>query len=177
MNDFDPNILKQLYVPHPSTHKGENGKLLVIGGSHLFHAASLWALTIASRILDMVFYSSVPENNAVVQDLKKEFRNGIIVLREQVESYIDESECVLIGPGMVRSSSHNAPHLQSLLQLENITDEGLQTRALTEYLLLRYPEKKWVIDAGALQMMDPEWLHPLKSAILTPHPKEFTRLF
>ena len=55
--------LKTLYVPPPDSHKGQNGKLLVIGGSHLFHAASLWALTVASRIVDLVHYSSVPENN------------------------------------------------------------------------------------------------------------------
>lgn len=35
-----------------ASHKGQNGRLLVIGGSHLFHAASLWALQVASRIVD-----------------------------------------------------------------------------------------------------------------------------
>ena len=61
MNEFDVNDLKKLYVPSSSSHKGENGKLLIIGGSVLFHAASLWALQVASRIVDMVFYSSVPQ--------------------------------------------------------------------------------------------------------------------
>jgi NAD(P)H-hydrate repair Nnr-like enzyme with NAD(P)H-hydrate dehydratase domain len=41
MNEFDVNDLKKLYVPAPSSHKGQNGKLLIIGGSVLFHAASL----------------------------------------------------------------------------------------------------------------------------------------
>src|SRR5579863_9502121 len=98
---FDPNELKKLYTPPADSHKGQNGKLLIIGGSHLFHAASLWALTIASRIVDMVFYASVDENNQIVHELKKEFRNGIVVPRDEVESYIEESDAVLIGPGMV----------------------------------------------------------------------------
>jgi NAD(P)H-hydrate repair Nnr-like enzyme with NAD(P)H-hydrate dehydratase domain len=49
---------------------------------------------------------------------------------------------------------------------------------LTKYLLGKYPHKKWVIDAGALQMMEPEWLLPLKgNVVLTPHPQEFERVF
>ena len=51
----------------------------------------------------MVFYSSVPENNQIVHELKKEFRNGIIVARNDIESYIDEADCILIGPGMERT--------------------------------------------------------------------------
>jgi hydroxyethylthiazole kinase-like uncharacterized protein yjeF len=48
---------------------------------------------------------------------------------------------------------------------------------LTKYLLNKYPQKKWVIDAGALQMMEPEWLLPLRgNVILTPHPMEFERV-
>src|SRR5437764_1595144 len=105
MIEFDTSLLKQIYLPSSESHKGQNGKLMVIGGSHLFHAASLWALTVASRIVDMVFYSSVPENNQIVAEAKKEFRNGIIVPREQIEDYIQEADCVLIGPGMLRSSA------------------------------------------------------------------------
>src|SRR6185437_16439760 len=105
MESFNPDGLKKLYTPLQDSHKGQNGKLLIIGGSHLFHAASLWALTIASRVVDMVFYSSVPENNQIVQELKKEFRNGIVVPRTEIENYAEEAECILIGPGMVRTDS------------------------------------------------------------------------
>ena len=79
MREFNPNDLKKLYIPASSSHKGQNGKLLLIGGSKIFHAASLWSLKVASRIVDMVFYSSVPENNQIVQRAKQEFRDGIVV--------------------------------------------------------------------------------------------------
>src|SRR5579864_8248940 len=105
MEKFNPEELKKLYIPPPDSHKGQNGKLLIIGGSHLFHAASLWALNIASRVVDMLFYSSVPENNQIVQELKKEFRNGIVVPRTEIENYAQEADCILIGPGMVRTDS------------------------------------------------------------------------
>src|SRR4051794_14229876 len=100
---FNTALLQQLYIPKPDSHKGQNGKLLLIGGSHLFHAASLWALTIASRIVDMVFYASVPENNEIVQNAKAEFRNGIVIHRESLDEYAAEADCILIGPGMMRS--------------------------------------------------------------------------
>lgn len=146
--------IKKLYVPPSGSHKGQNGRLLVIGGSHLFHVASLWALTVASRIVDLVHYSSVPENNELVQKAKEEFRNGIVVPRSEVESYIEEDDCILIGPGMIRDS---------------------ETEELTNRLLKKYPQKQWVIDAGALQKLSVD--HIPQGAILTPHHGEFASLW
>lgn len=179
MNEFEVAKLKNLYVPPPGSHKGQNGKLLFIGGSELFHAASLWALNIASRIVDMVFYASVPVNNEIVKEAKSEFRDGIVIPREHIEDYIQEADCVLIGPGMVRSEKHESRSMNQELTLNEISkieDEGEQTYHLTKYLLTKYPKKRWVIDGGALQMMDPEWLRDMPEVILTPHGREFEGL-
>ena len=151
----------KLFKPDPKSHKGQNGKLLMISGSQLFHSSSLWALTVASRIVDMVFYSSVPVNNEIVKEQKREFRNGIIIPREKIEDYIKEADCVLIGPGLPRSSGK-----------EKGDDD---TGNLTSSLLQRYPRKRWVIDGGSLQTIEPEIIP--QDAILTPHPKEFEILF
>ena len=181
--------LKQLYLPPKSSHKGQNGRLLVIGGSHLFHAASLWALKVASRIVDLVHYSSIEENNKLVQELKKEFRDGIVVPRSNIEDYIMEDDVILIGPGMMRVDNSNIKYekslprrqsgktqikYQKLEQILKIESEGEQTETLTNYLLSKYPQKQWVIDAGALQMLNPD-LIPVH-AILTPHRMEFDNL-
>lgn len=153
---------QDLKIAKKGFHKGQNGKLLIIGGSHLFHAASKWSLDIASKIVDMVFYSSVPSNNKLIkkwqneeldwqlnQEAKSNFWQGIVIDRKQIESYLNEADCILLGPGMERTT---------------------YTKKLSNHLLKKYPKKKWVIDAGALQMINPDLLN--KNCIITPHQQE-----
>ena len=161
MDKFDQDLLKQLYVPPPSSHKGQNGKVLVIGGSHLFHSSSFLALEIASKIVDMVYFSSTPMNNEIVKKLKTKFTNGIIVPRDKIYEYIEEADSVLIGPGLPRPDG------------EEVGDDS--TKILTEKLLSKFPQKKWVIDGGSLQVIEPQIL-PI-TAIVTPNKKEFKMLF
>ncbi len=145
--------LQKLYLPKTSSHKGQNGKLLIIGGSKLFHAASKWSLDIASKIVDMVFYSSVPSNNKLIREAKENFWSGIVIERRQIKNYIDEADTILIGPGM---------------------DRSFYTQKLVNNLLRKYPNKKWVIDAGALQMLDTKLLN--KQHVITPHHQEMALL-
>jgi hydroxyethylthiazole kinase-like uncharacterized protein yjeF len=145
--------LQRLTLPAPNSHKGQNGKLLIIGGSELFHAASKWSLDIASKFVDMVFYASTPSNNQLVKTAKGEFWNGIVIESDQIPTYIQEADVILIGPGMLRETA---------------------TATLTNQLLSQWPTKKWVIDAGALQMVDPTLL--TASMIVTPHLQELAGL-
>ena len=153
-------FLEKLYLPPDNSHKGQNGKLLIIGGSQLFHAASKWSLDIASKIVDMVFYSSVPSNNKIfskflnnenkqLEEAKTNFWNGIVVEQKDIHYYIKEADAILIGPGMERNKI---------------------TEKLVNKLLKKYPHKKWVIDAGALQMIKPSLLKT--EHIITPHHQE-----
>ena len=140
-------------LPSPDSHKGQNGKLLIIGGSKLFHAASKWSLDVASKIVDMVFYASVKENNQLIQEAKGEFWNGIVVEKKDIKHYAQEADCILIGPGM---------------------DRSWQTKWLVNRLVKQFKNKKMVIDAGALQMIDVKLLN--SNHIVTPHHQEMTLL-
>ncbi len=148
-------------MPAHSSHKGQNGKVLIIGGSHLFHSSAFWALEIASKIVDMVYFSSTPMNNEIVKKLKAKFINGIIVPREKLDDYIAEADSILIGPGLPRPDG------------EELGDDD--TQVLTEKFLMKYPNKKWVVDGGSLQVIEPGVLP--KTAIITPNKKEFKMLF
>ena len=85
-NSITP-FLKNIKLPVSESHKGQNGKILIIGGSQLFHAASLWSAEVASHFADMVHYASTEENNKIFLSLKTKFRNGIIVHREHLQSF------------------------------------------------------------------------------------------
>ncbi len=153
MNTKVKNYLNKIKVPLDNSHKGQNGKLLLIGGSKLFHAASKWSLDVASKFVDMVFYSSVPENNELIKNTKGDFWNGIIVSKSEIKNYIDEADCILIGPGMTRDK---------------------KTKEFVDKLVGKYADKKWVIDAGALQVIDPSLLNI--NHIITPHAGEMINL-
>lgn len=155
-------FLKKLYVPKPDSHKGQNGKVLIIGGSSLFHAASIWAAEVSSYFVDMVHYSSTKENNEIFLSLKKKFHNGIVVAQKDLLDYVKEDDAVLVGPGMLRGESKEARFASNLIG----------------ELIKKFPTKKFVFDAGALQTMNAEWLKKLKQpAIITPQTKEFEKLF
>ena len=173
-------LLKSFHLPKPNSHKGQNGRVLIIGGSSLFHSASIWAAEIASHVVDMVHYSSTEENNEIFTSLKKKFRNGIVVAQKDLLSYVEEDDVILIGPGMVRGKKNPKSEIRNpkFDDILKIKDEAEYTYNLTKYLLKNYPNKKFVLDAGALQMMEPEWLQQLKSkAVITPHQGEFEKLF
>lgn len=155
------NYWSQIVLPKKNSHKGENGRVLVIGGSQLFHAASFWAAAMASKIVDMVHFSSpAMENNELMRvRAKAKFWEGIVVPWEEVEHYIQEDDCILIGPGMTRSDARF-----------QMTDSSENTRYIVNYFLKKYPEKKWVVDGGALQEVNARLLN--KNMIVTPNKRE-----
>jgi hydroxyethylthiazole kinase-like uncharacterized protein yjeF len=171
-------LFKTFHQPERDSHKGQNGRVMIIGGSTLFHAASIWAAEVASHFADMVHYCSIPQNNAIMTALKTSFHNGIVVPQEEMEYYVKEDDAVLVGPGMMRSSHKREPMLHNLLEIIHESDEGSRTLELVNYLIRSNPEKQYVLDAGAIQMMDPSWMKSLvKTPIVTPHQGEFKELF
>lgn len=173
-------FIKNFHVPEAKSHKGQNGRVLIIGGSSLFHASAIWAAEVASHFVDIVHFSSTEENNQIFFEIKKKYRNGILVSRSAIPDYIKEDDAILVGPGMIRSDKvpdSEVKHLE-FSELLEIKDEAEFTHQIIKYLIELYPKKRFVFDAGALQMMNPEWLKLLKvPALITPHQLEFERLF
>lgn len=161
MKSIQP-YLKKFHFPKADSHKGQNGRVLIIGGSSLFHAASLWAAETTSYFVDMVHYSSTKENEAIFLSLKKKFHNGIVVSQKDIWNYVAEDDAILVGPGMLRGES----------------EEAQQGKKLIRQLIDKFPNKRFVFDAGALQTMEVSWLKQLKQpAIITPQVREFEKLF
>jgi hydroxyethylthiazole kinase-like uncharacterized protein yjeF len=166
MQKFTSEDLKKLWKPREDSKGEDNGQVTIIGGSVLFHGAPLLAIKMASRMVDMVFFSSPdPEMDKI--SLKSGLKSFIWVPMGEIEDYIKKSDAVLIGPGLMRYREET-----NNLELDSV---GQETREITKSLLIKFPEKQWVIDGGSLQVMDKEWIP--ESAILTPNQKEFEMLF
>ena len=171
LKTFEVKNLRKLFVPGVTT---KNGQVTIIGGSELFHGAPLLSLKVASRIVDMVFFASPePSVGRVAERIKSKLFSFIWVPWDEIDSYIEKSDSILIGPGFMRFSHESQiTNHQSL----SINDEAARrTRDVTKRLLTEFPNKHWVIDAGSLQVMDPGWIP--ESSILTPNEKEFEMLF
>jgi len=155
MEVFDSKALENLVMPSSGLPKGKNGQVTIIGGSGLFHGAPLLALTTASKLVDMVYFASPdPSVGRVAEKIKSELFSFIWIPWKNVGQYIEKSDAILIGPGFMRTP---------------------KTKRITKRLLGKFAHKKWVIDAGSLQMVKPEWIP--SGAILTPNQKEYQKLF
>jgi NAD(P)H-hydrate epimerase len=121
----------------------------------------------------MVFFSShEPSFGRLAEEIKSKLLSFIWAPWEEIGDYIEKSDAVLIGPGFMRFRSERVPHGER----HHVCDETCQlTRNITEQTLKQFPEKRWVIDAGSLQVMEADWIP--KGAILTPNQKEFKLLF
>lgn len=173
MPKFSKNELKKLYRPANDSHGEDNGQVTIIGGSDLFHGAPLIGVKIASRIVDMVFFATPePSVGEVANKLKSKLFSFIWVPWDEVEDYIAKSDAVLIGNGFRRFHKERSANIAKT----QICDEACRkTTNITKRFLTKFPNKKWVIDAGSLQTMDPEWIPP--QAILTPNRHEYKFLF
>jgi NAD(P)H-hydrate epimerase len=156
--------------------------VLIIGGSSLFHGAVIWAAEAASLLADMVHVASTEENNDIIRSLKVKWQTGIVIHQTDIPEYAHEDGVILVGNGMMRDSG--ALKLQEVAgdtawdDIVAIKNEGMFTREAVYHLICSFPDKQFVFDAGALQMMNPGWLKKVNvRSIITPHQKEFTTLF
>lgn len=166
---FREGDLKRLWRPDEKMTKFGGGQVTIIGGSSLFHGAPIFALKTCSRIVDMTYFASPDRDKDVVDQIKANLGAFIWVPQADLDRYIDKSDSVLIGTGMMRVSSEDGGKRWWK------ADEGEKTKRSTENLLRKHFAKKWVIDGGSLQVMDPLMIP--KDSVLTPNHKEFEMLF
>jgi len=174
MREFNEQDLKRLYRPESRSSKEDNGQVTIIGGSSLFHGAPILALKTASRVVDMVFFSSPePSVGEVAAQIKSQLSSFIWFPWEQTQEYIKKSDVILIGPGFMRFRKESQEEECKNNKLCDVA--GVETKRATEELLKKFPGKQWVIDGGSLQVMSPEFIP--QNAILTPNKKEYQMLF
>ena len=146
------------------SHKGQNGKVLVIGGSKNYSGApAIAALSSLKSGVDLAIVTS-PSNvsniirsyspDLIVKSLSKDF-----ITLNDVDKLLEFSkniDSLIIGCG---------------IGLEDETGEALNQ-------LLDKIRKPMVIDADALKLIDVDLIRKIRSdTVLTPHGNEFKELF
>ncbi len=149
------SIAKSLSCPKPNSYKGQNGGITIIGGSREFHGAPVFAVRAANRFVDYVFfYSPYGYNCELVKGLRKCVAEVMVVDKTRIDYAVYKSDCVLAGMGLTPDA---------------------RTKRFLESLLRKHKDKKFVLDAGALRVVDPRKLG--SNVLVTPHAEEFRALF
>ena len=89
------NIIKSLYAPKKESHKGQNGMLLVIGGSAQHHGAPVLALNAAKSFVDLLYFLPAEDDGYLINTIKR--IPEVIVVDHTVNEHVD---CTLFGIGL-----------------------------------------------------------------------------
>jgi NAD(P)H-hydrate epimerase len=170
--DINPTFIHQHIIPRLVTsRKGDNGIVLVIGGSKLYHGAPILSSFAALRTgIDLIF-TAVPESNIQVT---RSFSPNFIVLP------IEKDKLTISSTNTLLELLPKKPDSVAIGMGMLIDDyEGLKNliRQLLDHDINKHKRKsKLLLDASALV---PEILDEISSTntIITPHPGEYERIF
>lgn len=156
MTKLDLNIIQKLFQKRlPDSHKGTHGHALIIAGSKSKMGAAIIATKGCLRAGAGLVTLNIPKKETAV--VFTAIPEAMIEFREDVNNW-DNYNSVAIGPGIGTDKK----------------GENLLKLVITSINLLS------VFDADALTLLakDHDLLNKIpENSILTPHPKEFDRLF
>jgi hydroxyethylthiazole kinase-like uncharacterized protein yjeF len=140
----------KLYTPPKESHKGQNGKLLVIGGSRHYHGAPVFSLLAARRFVDLLYF------------------------------YPGEDDPCLLGAVKAIPEAMVVRDLERLAQMDAVLfGIGLADADFDAYKVVPKPDSgnwKLIIDGDGLERIkDGPGIPP--ECIITPHEGEFRMLF
>ncbi len=156
-----PGHVQGLAFPAVGSNKNDNGRVLVIGGSREFHGAPINSVKAASHFCGLVSFSSTRENGNLLERMKLASTDFISLKPKSIEQACAKSDVILVGPGMETNAS----------------SKKLVNNLLKKFCHNKEPamNKKFVLDAGALRVLDKELLNEF--VCVTPHAGEFEALF
>lgn len=65
---------EKLYLPPKDSHKGQNGKLMVVGGSRDYHGAPIFSLLAARRFVDLMYFYPAQDDPLLLGAVKASLR-------------------------------------------------------------------------------------------------------
>ena len=146
-----------------NSHKGNNGSLLIIGGSKEYSGApAIAGMSAFASGVDLVHIitpqpAAIPiksySPDLIVHSLKGDYLN--LNHEEEIIKLVDSVDTVLIGPGVGQTE---------------------ETRKLLNKLIYRI-KKPLVLDADALKLIERKIISKREDIIITPHNNEFKEFY
>jgi NAD(P)H-hydrate epimerase len=155
--------LIRLQMRKKTSYKGNNGKILIVGGSKDYHGApAISGMSALAMGADLV-YIAAPKSvslaikghstDLIVKELDGDYLN--LNNLDDILKLVDVVDTVLIGPG---------------------TGQNEETRKLFNVLVKKI-KKPLVLDADALKLIDLSLIGDREDLIITPHLNEFKLFF
>jgi len=145
---------QSLSTPKPTSHKWQNGSVLVIGGSHRYHGAPLLAVSAAARFVDIVHFACDENYKKILPRMRGKLFEFIPVFSRELKTYVNHVDVVLLGPGL---------------------ELHAKNQKLVRSIQKQFPKKRLILDAGAFRLADLNALH--NRCIVSPNQKEFLDIF
>jgi len=148
-------IVRLFHERDPYTHKGDYGRVLLVGGDARFGGAIMLAAGAALHAgAGLISAATDPRNHTALHSLYPEVMVADWYYAPYMDPLIRQADSLVIGPGF-----------------------GEQYELLETVLSKVFPHQKLVLDADALNIIAKYRLSiPRSVAILTPHPGEWRRL-
>ncbi len=86
-----------MFIPKQNSHKGENGKILVIAGSKRYHGSAILAIKAAIPFVDIVYYYP-PQLDPFLINAVKNIPEVIVIY--DYKEILSDVDAILIGPGI-----------------------------------------------------------------------------
>jgi len=168
-NRIGPGDVQVLQKRASDAHKGQAGRVMVVGGSSFFRGALEYAGKAAAKIVDLVYHCS-PEPCAGAVEKIPDFLGTCLEGEFLIEGHLPEilkrvnayrCDSILVGPGLGLG-----PEI-------GIKDE---TKKVVIGLVKELKDKKIVIDADGLNAIVQDLDILRENVVLTPHRGEFKKL-
>ncbi len=156
-----PGDMLRYPIPDPNSHKGQNGKLLIIGGGPYIGAPGMAGMAALRTGADLIHIATPESSYSEISAMSPVFimhkLHGDHLSPDSIEELLklsDEMDAVLIGPGLGKDPE---------------TIEAVRS-------FVKKCKKPMVIDADAITAMAYSRIHRDVPVIYTPHHAEFKKL-
>jgi len=85
-----------MYKPSNNSKKGDNGKLMIIGGSIEYHGAPMFSILSARRFVDLIYFYPGEKDSYLINSIKKIPEPIVVYSLDKVK----EMDAVLFGIGI-----------------------------------------------------------------------------